>query len=158
MRSGRGRNEQVSRDKEESDNFLFLVGGESKTTKSSDKWLVDSGAPQHMTYSKEYMKNYKKMSPVDVHLADDGVVQAVGTGDIVMSMKTSRGTKKGVLTNLWHPQVVAQPVFGRALYQGCWSRDLRDGRMLRGSKGSQVEARRSRRKKTLQAVHDTSCA
>ncbi|OWY95848.1 Integrase, catalytic core protein, partial [Phytophthora megakarya] len=34
----------------------------------------------------EYMKNYKKISPVDVHLADGGVVQAVGTGDIVMSL------------------------------------------------------------------------
>ncbi|KAG3003164.1 hypothetical protein PC121_g25558 [Phytophthora cactorum] len=64
-------------------------------------WLVDSGATQHMTYSKEYMKNFKKITPVDVHLADDGVVQALGTGDIVMSMRTPRGMKKGVLTNVW---------------------------------------------------------
>ncbi|GMF66431.1 unnamed protein product [Phytophthora lilii] len=101
----------VARDEDELGNFLFLVGGESKTTKSSDKWLVDSGATQHMTYSKEYMKNYKKMSRVDVHLADDGVVQAVGTGDIVMSMKTPRGTKKGVLTNVWHIPKLSRNLF-----------------------------------------------
>ncbi|KAG2762461.1 hypothetical protein PC129_g20814 [Phytophthora cactorum] len=47
------------------------------------------------------MTYYKKISPVDVHLADDGVVQAVGTGDIVMSMKTPRGTKKGMLTSVY---------------------------------------------------------
>ena len=88
-----------------------MVGGWSKTTKSSDKWLVDSGATQHMTYSKEYMKNYKKMTPVDVHLADDGVVQAVGSGDIVMSMKTPRGIKKGVLTGVWHIPKLSRNLF-----------------------------------------------
>lgn len=45
--------------------------------------------------SKEFMKNYKGISPADGRLADDGVLQAIGTGDIVMSMKTPHGTKKG---------------------------------------------------------------
>lgn len=80
---------------------FFSVGGISFTN-SDNVWLVDSGAMQHMTYSKEYMMNYNKMSPVDVHFADDGVAQAVWTSDIVMSMKTPRGIKKGVLTKIWH--------------------------------------------------------
>ncbi|KAG2963263.1 hypothetical protein PC120_g27553 [Phytophthora cactorum] len=74
-------------------------------------WLVDSGATQHMTYSKEYMKNFKKITPVDVHLADDGVVQALGTGDIVMSMRTPRGMKKGVLTNVWYIPKLSRNLF-----------------------------------------------
>ena len=37
--------------------------------------------------------------PVDVNLADDGMVQEVGTGDIIMSMKTPRRVKRGVLTS-----------------------------------------------------------
>ena len=41
-----------------------------------------------MTCSKKFMTNYKVFSPIDVHLADDGVVQAIGCGDIMMSMKT----------------------------------------------------------------------
>ena len=61
-----------------------------ESTKSSCVWLIDSGATQHMTHSNEFMKTYKEISPVDVHLADYGVVQAIGTGDIVMSMKTPR--------------------------------------------------------------------
>uniref|UniRef100_A0AAV1V3B1 Polyprotein n=1 Tax=Peronospora matthiolae TaxID=2874970 RepID=A0AAV1V3B1_9STRA len=49
--------------------YMFSVGGGK--TKSSYMWLVDSGATQHMTSSKEFMRNYKDFGPVDVHLADD---------------------------------------------------------------------------------------
>uniref|UniRef100_A0AAV1TPS2 Reverse transcriptase Ty1/copia-type domain-containing protein n=1 Tax=Peronospora matthiolae TaxID=2874970 RepID=A0AAV1TPS2_9STRA len=83
--------------------YLFSVGGE--VAKSSNVWLIDSGATQHMTCSKKFMKNYKVFNPADVHLADDGVVQAIGKGDIVMSMKTPRGTKKGVLTDVCIPML-----------------------------------------------------
>ncbi|POM77524.1 LOW QUALITY PROTEIN: Copia proteinlike [Phytophthora palmivora] len=99
----------VADDDEDCGDYLFSVGG--GTTKSSEVWLVDSGATQHMTYSKECMKNYKKMTPMDVHLADDGVVQAVGSGDIVMSMKTPRGIKKGVLTKVWHIPKLSRNLF-----------------------------------------------
>uniref|UniRef100_A0AAV1V171 Retrovirus-related Pol polyprotein from transposon TNT 1-94-like beta-barrel domain-containing protein n=1 Tax=Peronospora matthiolae TaxID=2874970 RepID=A0AAV1V171_9STRA len=64
-----------------------------------------------MTYSKEHMKNYKKISPVDVHLADYGVVQAVGKGDIIISMKTKHGVKKGVLTGVWHIPKLTRNLF-----------------------------------------------
>ena len=63
---------------------------------------LGSAANQHMTYSKEYTKNYHKISPVDVHLADDGVVQAVGKGDINMLMRTQNAVNKGVLSGTWH--------------------------------------------------------
>uniref|UniRef100_A0AAV1V1L6 Uncharacterized protein n=1 Tax=Peronospora matthiolae TaxID=2874970 RepID=A0AAV1V1L6_9STRA len=89
--------------------YLFSVGGE--VAKSSNVWLVDSGATQHMTSSKKYIKNYKVFIPVDVHLADDGVVLAIGKGDIVMSMKTPRGTKKGVLTDVWHIPMLSRDLF-----------------------------------------------
>ena len=89
--------------------FLFLVG--DSISKSSDVWLIDSKATQHLTSTKQFMKNYKEISPVDVHLADDGVVQAIGTEDIVMSMKTPRGIKKGVLTGVWHIPKLSRNLF-----------------------------------------------
>ena len=64
-----------------------------------------------MTYSKEYMKNYKKISPVGVHLADDGTLKAVGTGDIVMSTTTQGGVKKGVITGVWHIPKLTRNLF-----------------------------------------------
>ena len=104
----RSQRANVAQSVDDSGDFLFSVGGEATT---SEMWLVDSGATQHMTSSQKFMRNYKKISPVDVHLADDGIVQAVGTGDIVMSMKTSRGIKKGVLTNVWHIPKLSRNLF-----------------------------------------------
>uniref|UniRef100_H3H9M9 CCHC-type domain-containing protein n=1 Tax=Phytophthora ramorum TaxID=164328 RepID=H3H9M9_PHYRM len=107
----RSQRANVAQDEEDPGDYLFSVGRTSSTAKPSDMWLVDSGATQHMTSSNKYMRNYKTMAPVDVHLADDGVVQAVGTGDIVMSMKTPRGMKKGVLTNVWHIPKLSRNLF-----------------------------------------------
>uniref|UniRef100_A0AAV1TKL0 Retrovirus-related Pol polyprotein from transposon TNT 1-94-like beta-barrel domain-containing protein n=1 Tax=Peronospora matthiolae TaxID=2874970 RepID=A0AAV1TKL0_9STRA len=64
-----------------------------------------------MTCSKKFMRNYKGFDAVDVHLADDGIVQAIGSGDIVMSMKTPQGMKKGVLTNVWHIPKLSRNLF-----------------------------------------------
>ena len=107
----RSQTANIAEVEDDSGDFLFSVGGDTSATKSDCVWLVDSGATQHMTYSKEYMKNYKVISPVDVHLADDGVVQAVGTGDVVMSIKTPRGTKKGMLTGVWHIPKLSRNLF-----------------------------------------------
>jgi len=46
--------------------------------------------------------NFKKIHPIDVHMADDGVVKAIGMGDVVMEMKTSTGVKSGILNDVWY--------------------------------------------------------
>ncbi|KAG6615828.1 retrovirus-related pol polyprotein from transposon tnt 1-94 [Phytophthora cinnamomi] len=61
----------VAQSEDDSGDFLFSVGGGSNTTKSNEVWLVDSGATQHMTSSKKFMRNPQEDPPVDVHLADD---------------------------------------------------------------------------------------
>ncbi|CEG41910.1 gag-pol polyprotein [Plasmopara halstedii] len=49
---------------EDSNNYLFSIGGSSDSVKANDVWLVDSGATQHMTSSNKFMRNYKAFSPV----------------------------------------------------------------------------------------------
>ncbi|KAJ8535041.1 hypothetical protein ON010_g13696 [Phytophthora cinnamomi] len=92
----------------------FMTSGKEKS-KGRQAQKISAGrccgATQHVTYSKEYMKNYKNMTPVDVHLADDGVVQAVGSGDTVTSMKTPHGIKKGVITGVWHILKLSRNLF-----------------------------------------------
>ncbi|CEG35175.1 copia proteinlike [Plasmopara halstedii] len=93
----------ITQSKDDSGDFLCSVGENARDAKSSHVWLVDSGATQHMTFSKAFMKNYKGISPVDVHLADKGFVQAIGTRDIAVA----HGIKKGMLRGAWYiPQVL----------------------------------------------------
>lgn len=92
---------------EDHDEYLFSVG----EAQESSVWLIDSGATQHMSHTKTFMRNYKKIDSVSVHLADDGIVQAVGVGDIVMSMPSPRGMKKGVLKGVWHIPKLSRNLF-----------------------------------------------
>ena len=71
---------------------------------------------------------------MDVHLADDGVVQAIGTGDIVMYMKTPHGMEKGMLCESWR----INPKLSRNLFSvGRFTKDVgpvtfeRDGALSR---------------------------
>ena len=77
---------------------------------------------------------YKNINLVDVHLADDGVVQATGSGDVVMTMKTPSGVKKGVFTNVWHVPKLTRNLFsvGRLTKDECRASDIRRERLLRG--------------------------
>ena len=91
--------------------YLLSIGEVQGKSSSASAWLIDSGATQHMSHTKVFMRNYKKIDPVDVHLANDGAVQAIGAGDIVMSMMTPSGTKKGVLTSMWHILKLSRNLF-----------------------------------------------
>ena len=62
--------------------FLFLSISESGT---SEEWIIDSGASQHMTHQKELLQNFKLMDPVKVHLADGRTMEAIGKGLIGLS-------------------------------------------------------------------------
>lgn len=57
------------------------------------------------------MRSYKVLDSVDAHLADDGIVHTISSGDIVVSIKTPRRTKKGVLTNVSHISKLSKNLF-----------------------------------------------
>ena len=44
-------------------------------------------------------------------MVDDGFVHAIENGDIVMSMKTPLGMKKGMLREVWHITKLARSLF-----------------------------------------------
>ena len=66
------------------------------------------------------MKHYKKIDPIDVHLANDGVVQAIGIGDIVKLYEDSkRHDERCAHERVAHPEAQPQLVLSWTLYQGC---------------------------------------
>ena len=102
--------------------YLFMahvsaVGTESGSSQESSKiWLIDSGATQHMTHSKSVFSNFRSIKSVKVHLADDGIVEAIGCGDVEMTMNTPCGLRKGVLTNVWFVPKLSRNLFSVARF------------------------------------------
>ena len=95
----------------DSGDFLFSVDNVSSSQSKNTAWLIDSGATQHMPYSKEFMVDYKTIDPVIVHLEDDGVLEAIKSGNVGMTMKTPSDIKKGVLTNGWYIPKLSRNLF-----------------------------------------------
>ena len=100
----------IERDNNDND-YLFTARDNASGHADASSWLIDAGATQHMTCSKACLKNYRTIKPVQVHLADDGTVEAIGCGDVEMVMETPRGPRKGVLTNVWCIPTLSRNLF-----------------------------------------------
>eukprot|EP00794_Sanderia_malayensis_P011679 gene11679-12889_t len=78
------KHEQQANFTETTDNKNALFGGSSNT--NSDEcfiWYIDSGASQHMSCNKNWMKNYNEFSvPEKVRLGDNRTVEALGKGTV----------------------------------------------------------------------------
>ena len=58
------------------------------------EWLLDSGASSHMTSNRQLFEKYKSLSsPIAVELADDSILQAFGSGDILMNLTEDRSIR-----------------------------------------------------------------
>ncbi|KAL7680383.1 hypothetical protein Plhal304r1_c066g0153901 [Plasmopara halstedii] len=125
--------------------YLFSIGSVECNDKSSCVWLVVSGATQHMTYSKAYMKSYKTIFLLNAHLADDGVVQVVKTLDIGMSMTASRRRKQDVLASVWHTPKLSRNLFFVGPGMGVLSKQKRS-----------LEAWGARWQRIVQAVYEAN--
>ena len=56
------------------------------------QWIVDSGCSKHMSHVKSDFSNYKDFkTPLDVHLADESVVKAVGFGTVRIYLSEEEG-------------------------------------------------------------------
>ena len=67
----------IARDEKD---YLFVARDNIDGHADASSWLTDSGVTQHMTCSKACLKNYRAIKPVQMHLADDGTVEAIGSG------------------------------------------------------------------------------
>ena len=52
------------------------------------KWIIDSRAIKHMTSHKVAFATYNVISPHNMHLDDDRVVEAIGIGSVVVRVET----------------------------------------------------------------------
>ena len=108
----------------------------------SDKWLIDSGATSHMTRSKELLFNYHKFEKRErVSLRDGQTVEAIGTGDVCLSMifKVSKQKSCVMRNGLYIPKLACNLFSVRAAgsksnvvmfgEKKCWIKE-RKGRLV----------------------------
>lgn len=112
----------------------FPVGEVSDDTKN--EWLIDSGASRHMSPDEAMFTSYTKFEkPEKVAIADGSVVDALGSGNIQISVKLNRQVqRKATLYDVLHVPALKQNLFsvksttskGMVIQFGhsrCWIRD-----------------------------------
>lgn len=113
---GRGRGHQhkakaaTERSEQCGDESAFPVGGMQE---NGDEWLIDSGASRHMTPKDNIFSTYTKFStPEKVAVADGRVVDAVGIGNVQISVKLNRQVqRKATMYNVLHVPDLKQNLF-----------------------------------------------
>jgi transposase InsO family protein len=84
--------ENANHAKDEDDYAFATQDGAHSNTMC--KWIMDSGATKHMTPHRAAFHTYEVISPRNVHMGDDSIVQAIGMGTIVVEVMTNGQTKR----------------------------------------------------------------
>jgi hypothetical protein len=69
-----------------SDDFAFVMRDGASNTPAT-RWIVDSGASQHMTPHKHFFDTYEPISGRKMFMGDNGMVEAVGKGSILVETR-----------------------------------------------------------------------
>ena len=69
------------------DNTLLLIMTTNTEAENDDTWYLDSGCSNHMTGHKEWLVNFDMKKRSKIKLADNIVIEAEGTGDVLIQRK-----------------------------------------------------------------------
>ena len=91
---------QASKEEEE-DEFAFAAhGGGEKANMFT--WIVDSGATQHMTSHRDAFHTCRPILEKRIYLGDNGMVEALGMGEILVEVQVKGLTKKIRIEGVLH--------------------------------------------------------
>jgi hypothetical protein len=80
----------------------MLVAALSANDHTTDDWIVDSCATQHMTFKQEWFTTYERISPRKVFMGDDTVLEAIGKGYIKAIMQVGGELSHVTITQVLH--------------------------------------------------------
>ncbi len=78
--------------------FITTLSANDHTT---DDWIVDSGASQHMTFEQKWFTMYERISLRKVFMGDDTVLEAIGKGNIKATMQVGGKSPKFFMFKKW---------------------------------------------------------
>lgn len=81
-------------------NAVFLTSLASSAVLSRGDWLIDSGASRHMSFRKDWMKDFKECLNDSVVIADSTNLIVSGQGDVNINVSCDRTKRKLVLADV----------------------------------------------------------
>lgn len=96
--------EEANQAEETRGNFAFTASDNQMADKHS--WYLDSGATAHMTFNKEWIKNFTSTRKSAIQIANNEIVHAEGQGnvDLVLEQKDGKGIRGIIRDVLYIPQ------------------------------------------------------
>ena len=82
--------------KEQEGGHTAFVALGTKTTTSND-WIVDSGASQHLSAQREWFTNHQPITTIKIQIGDGSEIEAIGKGDMVLTIVTTEKKLHNVL-------------------------------------------------------------
>ena len=91
----------------------------SSEPRNSDKWFVDSGCSNHMTFNKSMFSSYTTAHTSSVELGNSNTVKVLGTGTVVIPISVNGKRVKCILKNMLHVpelgyQLLSVPTFDKS--------------------------------------------
>ena len=84
-----------------SDNFAFVIrDGASNTT--ATRWIVDSGALQHMTLHKHFFDSYQLVLGRKMFMSDNGMVKDISKGSILVETRVKDRVRSITIHDVLH--------------------------------------------------------
>ena len=93
------------------------------TSKTTEDWLIDSGASSHMCNNKVLFSELEDITSIDVVLGDDHLLKATGVGKVPVLSKVPGGTQSCTLHDVLYVPGLALYLFqhlkGHELRKDC---------------------------------------
>lgn len=131
--------EEHTKKEEPSDsNVATSIVAETNLTVSSEEWILDSGATEHMTYDRASFNTFRTLSPQKiVRFGNNQFGYGTGTGDIIVISKIGERKSRLILKDvLYVPQLRKLISVAAATANGCKRLIEKDKIIIRDQKGN----------------------
>ena len=115
----------MAKEADSKDDVLLLMMNDMKGSGGSEIWYLDSGCSNHMTSHREWLIHFDKSRKSQIRFADNRIIQAEGTGDILIRRKD--GNKAMIKDVLYVPAMKSNLISIGQLIEKSFSMNLHQG-------------------------------
>lgn len=119
------------------DEYLF-VANEVRCTSNMCKWILDSGATNHMTPQRQVFSTYESIDGKKIFMGDNGCVEAIGIGNVVVQSEVDGHERKITMRNVLHVPKLHSNLLSvsKLVNEGCKVNFFTNGGTIEGPNGT----------------------